>query len=147
MDIVLAFLLGVVLWFFARYGVGGFYTIGPNERAVLCTFGRAQRLEDETTLSDPIADKLNDEERQRYEYPQVRVVGPGFYWKLPWQTLHKVSIATSTVSIAFDPEDASANSGGHDPGGRHQGSAEHGPVGPDPLHRCPSATCTRTCSA
>jgi hypothetical protein len=36
--------------------LGGFYTIGPNERAVLCTFGRAQWLPDETTLSDPIAD-------------------------------------------------------------------------------------------
>ncbi len=112
MDILLGVLLGIVLWFFARYGIGGFYTVGPNERAVLCTFGRAQRLEDETTLSDPIAEKLNDDERQRYEYPQVRVVGPGFYWKLPWQTLHRASIATSTVSIAFDPEDPSANSGG-----------------------------------
>jgi len=112
MDIVLGVLLGVVLWFFARYGLGGFYTIGPNERAVLCTFGRAQRLEDETTLSDPITEKLTPEEKQRYEYPQVRVVGPGFYWKLPWQTLHRASIATSTVSIAFDPEDPSANSGG-----------------------------------
>ncbi len=112
MDILLGVLLGIVLWFFARYGIGGFYTVGPNERAVLCTFGRAQRLEDETTLSDPIAEKLNDDERQRYEYPQVRVVGPGFYWKLPWQTLHRASIATSTVSIAFDPEDPSANSNG-----------------------------------
>ena len=112
MDIVLGVFLGIVLWFFARYGLGGFYTIGPNERAVLCTFGRAQRLDDETTLSDPIAEKLNDDERQRYEYPQVRVVAPGFHWKLPWQTLHRASIATSTVSIAFDPEDPSANSGG-----------------------------------
>ena len=112
MDIVLGLLLGVILWFFARYGLGGFYTIGPNERAVLCTFGRAQRMGDETTLSDPIAEKLNADEKQRYEYPQVRVVGPGFYWKLPWQTLHRASIATSTVSIAFDPEDPSANSGG-----------------------------------
>jgi regulator of protease activity HflC (stomatin/prohibitin superfamily) len=112
MEIVLGLFLGVLLWFFARYGIGGFYTIGPNERAVLCTFGRAQRLEDETTLSDPIAEKLTAEEKQRYEYPQVRVVGPGFYWKLPWQTLHRASIATSTVSIAFDPEDPSANAGG-----------------------------------
>jgi regulator of protease activity HflC (stomatin/prohibitin superfamily) len=112
MDIVLGVFLGVLLWFFARYGLGGFYTIGPNERAVLCTFGRAQRLEDETTLSDPIAENLNEDEKRRYEYPQVRVVGPGFYWKLPWQTLHRASIATSTVSIAFDPEDPSANSGG-----------------------------------
>jgi regulator of protease activity HflC (stomatin/prohibitin superfamily) len=112
MDMVLGVLLGVVLWFFARYGIGGFYTIGPSERAVLCTFGRAQRLEDETTLSDPIAEKLTPEEQQRYEYPVVRVVGAGFYWKLPWQTLHRTSIATSTVSIAFDAEDPSANSGG-----------------------------------
>jgi len=112
MDIVLGVLLGVAIWFFARYGLGGFYTIGPNERAVLCTFGRAQRLQDETTLSDPVAEKLNDDEKQRYEYPQVRVVAPGFHWKLPWQTLHRASMATSTVSIAFDPEDPSANSGG-----------------------------------
>jgi regulator of protease activity HflC (stomatin/prohibitin superfamily) len=112
MDILLGVLLGIVFWFFARYGIGGFYTIGPNERAVLCTFGRAQRLEDETTLSDPIAEKLTQEEKQRYEYPQVRVVGPGFHWKLPWQTLHRTSVATSTVSIAHDPEDPSANSGG-----------------------------------
>ena len=112
MDIVLGVLLGVAIWFFARYGLGGFYTIGPNERAVLCTFGRAQRLADETTLSDPIAEKLTLEEKQRYEYPQVRVVAPGFHWKLPWQTLHRASIATSTVSIAFDPEEPSANSGG-----------------------------------
>jgi regulator of protease activity HflC (stomatin/prohibitin superfamily) len=40
------------------------------------------------------------------------VVGPGFYWKLPWQRVHKVSIATVTVSIAYDPEDGSANQGG-----------------------------------
>jgi regulator of protease activity HflC (stomatin/prohibitin superfamily) len=112
MDIVLGIMVGLVFWFFARYGLGGFYTIGPNERAVLCTFGRAQRLGDETTVSDPIADKLSSEEKQRYAYPQVRVVQPGFHWKLPWQTLHKASIATSTVSIAFDAEDPSANSGG-----------------------------------
>lgn len=112
MEIVLGGLLGIVLWFFARYGIGGFYTIGPNERAVLCTFGRAQRLEDETTLSDPIAERLTPEERKRYEYPQVRVVGPGIHWKLPWQSLHRTSVATSTVSIAYDPEDSSANAGG-----------------------------------
>jgi regulator of protease activity HflC (stomatin/prohibitin superfamily) len=106
------FVLGFVAWFFARYGIGGFYTVGPNERAVLCTFGRAQRLNEQTTLTDPIADSLNPEERDRYCYPQVRVIGPGFYWKLPWQSLHLASIATSTVSIAYDPEDLSANRSG-----------------------------------
>jgi regulator of protease activity HflC (stomatin/prohibitin superfamily) len=113
MEIALGVILGVACWFFARYGLGGFYTIGPNERAVLCTFGRAQRLEDATTLSDPIAEKLTPEEQQRYAYPVVRVVGPGFHWKLPWQTLHRTSVATSTVSIALDPDDPSANSNGH----------------------------------
>jgi len=84
MDVLLGILFGLTLWFFARYGLGGFYTIGPNERAVLCTFGRAQRLMNQTTLDDPIAATLQAEERERYVYPQVRVVGPGFYWKLPW---------------------------------------------------------------
>ena len=102
---------GFLLWFFLRYGALGFYTIGPNERAVLTTFGRAQRL-GASTLEDPIAQSLRHDERERYSYPQVRVIGPGFYWKLPWQRVHKVSIATITVSIGYDPEDANANQGG-----------------------------------
>lgn len=112
MEILVGVLVGLTLWFFARYGIGGFYTIGPNERAVLCTFGRAQRLGNQTTLQDPISDALNPEERERYVYPQVQVIGPGFYWKLPWQSLHRASIATATVSIAYDPEVPQANSGG-----------------------------------
>src|SRR5688572_7302297 len=112
MDIVLGMMLGFVFWFVARYALGGFYTIGPNERAVLCTFGRAQRLGELSTLSDPLAAHLGSDERERYNYPQVRVIGPGFYWKLPWQSLHRASVATSTVSIAFDPEDPRLNAGG-----------------------------------
>jgi len=112
MEILVGILLGLIFWFIARYGIGGFYTIGPNERAVICTFGRAQRHGLQTTLDDPIADSLDPEERERYVYPQVQVVGPGFYWKLPWQSLHRASIATSTISIAYDPEVPAANSGG-----------------------------------
>jgi regulator of protease activity HflC (stomatin/prohibitin superfamily) len=112
MDVVFGVMVGFFLWFVARYAIGGFYTVGPNERAVLCTFGRAQRLGDLTTLADPIAASLGVEERERYDYPQLRVIGPGFYWKLPWQSLHRASIATATVSIAFDPEDPKANAGG-----------------------------------
>ncbi len=112
MELLIGMMVGFVLWFFARYGIGGFYTIGPNERAVLCTFGRAQRLGNATTLNDPVADTLTPEERERYVYPQVKVIGPGFYWKLPWQSLHRASIATCTVSIAYDPEDPGANAGG-----------------------------------
>jgi len=112
MDVILGTLLGFGFWFVARYAVGGFYTIGPNERAVICTFGRAQRLGQQSTATDPLAQNLTVEERERYAYPKVQVVGPGFYWKLPWQSLHRASIATSTVSIAYDPEDANVNSGG-----------------------------------
>lgn len=111
-EVLVAFPLGFIVWFFTRYGLFGFYTIGPNERAVLTTFGRAQRIGEATTLEDPISESLRADERERYRYPQVRVVGPGFYWKLPWQRVHKVSIATVTVSIAYDPEDGSANQGG-----------------------------------
>lgn len=110
-EILLGIPFGFLLWFFVRYGVLGFYTVGPNERAVLSTFGRAQRT-GLSTLEDPMAETLRPDERERYAYPQVRVIGPGFYWKLPWQTAHKVSVATNTVSIAYDPEDPSANSGG-----------------------------------
>jgi len=110
-EILLGLPFGFLLWFFVRYGVLGFYTIGPNERALLSTFGRAQRT-GLSTLQDPMAETLRADERERYAYPQVRVVGPGFYWKLPWQTVHKVSVATNTVSIAYDPEDPAANNGG-----------------------------------
>jgi regulator of protease activity HflC (stomatin/prohibitin superfamily) len=112
MDVVLGVILGIFFWFVARYAIGGFYTIGPNERAVLCTFGRAQRLGDLSTLADPLASELAADERERYNYPQVRVIGPGFYWKLPWQSVHLASVATATVSIAFDPENPKANAGG-----------------------------------
>lgn len=110
-EILLGIPIGFLLWFLVRYGVLGFYTVGPNERAVLTTFGRAQRV-GTSTLEEPIAQTLRDDERERYGYPQVRVIGPGFYWKLPWQTAHKVSVATNTVSIGYDPEDPSANSSG-----------------------------------
>lgn len=112
MAVLLGMLFGFVGWFFFRFGLGGFYTIGPNERAVVTTFGRAQRLGDATTLDDPVSQTLRPEEAERYVYPQVRVVGPGFYWKFPWQTVHKVGVATVTVSIAFDPEYRDANQGG-----------------------------------
>jgi regulator of protease activity HflC (stomatin/prohibitin superfamily) len=105
-------IVGFWAWFAIRYGAGGFYTVGPNERAVLTTFGRATRLGEQTTLHDPVSGPLKQEERSRYVYPLVRVIGPGFYFKLPWQRVHRVSIATGTVSIAYDPEDPRANNGG-----------------------------------
>ena len=96
LEVPAGIIFGFLVWFFVRYGLGGFYTVGPNERAVLTTFGRAQRVGEMTTLDDPVSQSLRAEERDRYAYPQVRVISPGFSWKFPWQTLYKVSIATNT---------------------------------------------------
>jgi regulator of protease activity HflC (stomatin/prohibitin superfamily) len=112
MGTIVGVMFGFVVWFFVRYGLGGFYTVGPSERAVLTTFGRAQRLGDRTTLQDGVSVGLREDERARYAYPQVRVISPGFYWKFPWQQVHRASVATSTASIAWDPQDPSANNGG-----------------------------------
>src|SRR5476651_2784475 len=80
------------------------YTVDQNERAVLTTFGRAERLGG-TTLEDPIAETLTAEEKLRYAYPQLRVIGPGGpYFKLPWQRVYKITVATQTLNIAFDTE-------------------------------------------
>ena len=38
-EVLFAVPLGFIVWFFMRYGLLGFYTIGPNERAVITTFG------------------------------------------------------------------------------------------------------------
>lgn len=112
MGILVGCICGFTTWFVVRYLVAGIYTLDQNERAVLTSFGRAERVGNATTLDTPIADLLAENERDRYVFPQVRVVQPGFYWKWPWQTVHKTSIATSTTNMAFDPDDRSANRGG-----------------------------------
>jgi regulator of protease activity HflC (stomatin/prohibitin superfamily) len=112
MSIALGCLLGFVAWFIVRYLVAGFYTIDQNERAVITSFGRALRLGNTTTANDPVSDSLRPDEKERYACPQVKVTGPGFYWKWPWQRVHRVSIATETLNMAFDPETPLANQGG-----------------------------------
>jgi len=101
-----------ISWIIVLMLMGGIYTVDQNERAIKTTFGRAPRLT-VTTLDDPISANLNDEEKQRYKYPQVRVIMPGGpYFKLPWQKVYKVSIATQTLNMALDPEIKNANNGG-----------------------------------
>lgn len=105
--------LGFLAWFTLRYVILGFYTVDQNERAVLTSFGRAQRISAATSIhtSDGVA--MRESERERYEYPQVRVIGPGGpYFRWPWQQVHKVSIATRTVNMAWDPENPAANHAG-----------------------------------
>lgn len=113
MSIILGCTFGFVVWFLIRYLVVGIYTVDQNERAVKTSFGRAERIGKLTTLDDPISDSLSEDQKRRYCYPQVRVIMPGGpYFKWPWERIHKVSIATETVNMAWDPEDPSANSSG-----------------------------------
>jgi regulator of protease activity HflC (stomatin/prohibitin superfamily) len=112
-DWALGIGLGFLAWFIVRYGILGFYTVDQNERAVITSFGRAQRLTGATTVVTPEGTKMSPSEKERYVWPQVRVVPPGGpYFRWPWQRVHKVSIATRTVNMAWDPEEPAANRGG-----------------------------------
>lgn len=113
MSILLGVLVGLIAWFIARYLLAGLYTVDQNERAVKTSFGRAERVGTATTLDDPIAEFLTDEQKMRYIYPQLRVIPPGGpYFKWPWENIYKVPIATQTINMAYDPENPGANQAG-----------------------------------
>jgi regulator of protease activity HflC (stomatin/prohibitin superfamily) len=114
MQILAGIFLGFVSWFLLRILLMGVYTVDQNERAVKTRFGRAVRVPGgKTTLEDPVSEMLRPEERARYTYPQVRVIPPGGpYFKMPWDRIYKVSIATVTVNMALDPESPTANDNG-----------------------------------
>jgi len=106
-------LVGVAVWFLVRCVPNGFFTVDPHERAVKTVFGRAKRVGALTTLDTPLADLMRPDERERYAYPQLRVIRAGGpYFKLPWERVYKVSVATETINMAKDFEDPSANSDG-----------------------------------
>src|SRR5215469_14233429 len=108
--IISGFIIGFIAWFLVRYLAAGLFTVNQNERAVKTSFGRGERIGDANTLTDPISESLSDEEKQRYIYPQVRVIQPGGpYFKWPWEKVYKVPIATQTMNMAFDPESPDAN--------------------------------------
>lgn len=112
-GILLGSSLGFIVWFLLRYLAGGLYTVNQNERAVKTIFGRADRVPDMTTASDPISESLSEDEKLRYVCPQVRVIPPGGpYFKWPWEKIYKVSVATQTMNMAQDPDDSSANQDG-----------------------------------
>lgn len=114
MAILAGIIAGFIAWFLVRYLFAGIYTVNQNERAVKTIFGRAERI-GKSTLDDPAAEFLHPEERERYNYPQVRVIPPGGpYFKWPWERIHKVSVATQTINMATDLENPQAN---------HQGMA------------------------
>ena len=95
-----AFLSGLALYSIYRVVIRAFYTVKPNERAVLTSFGRAQRFGDQR-VEDP---RMTEEERARYRFPRLHVIGPGGpYFKWPWQDVHKVDVATQALDLTWDP--------------------------------------------
>lgn len=113
MEVLPGILLGLFGWFLVRCVIGGFFVVNQSQRAVKTSFGRAQRLGDRTTLEDPVSEALSADERERYRFPQVKVIPEGGpYFKWPWERVHKVSVATMTVSMAWDPENPKMNQGG-----------------------------------
>ncbi len=104
---------GFIVWFLLRCVASGFYTVAQNERAVKTCLGRAERAGAGAALPDPHAAEMTPKERERYNYPQLRVIPPGGpYFKWPWENVYKVSVATQTLNMAHDPEDPNANSQG-----------------------------------
>jgi regulator of protease activity HflC (stomatin/prohibitin superfamily) len=100
MQFLAALIVGIIVYAVIRVLISGFYTIRPDERAILTSFGRVERLGDNYV----VVEDSTEEEQKRYVYPQVRVVRPGGpYFKWPWQKVYKVSVATQTVDITWDP--------------------------------------------
>lgn len=113
MLIASGFLFGLGMWFVVRCCLIGIYTVDQNERAVKTVFGRAERVAGgKTTLDTPISEVLRPDERERYVWPQLRVIQPGVYFKMPWEKIYKISIATTTMNMAVDLEDPTANHSG-----------------------------------
>lgn len=112
LQILFGLFFGILGYVVFRALMMGFYTVAPNERAVITSFGRAQRIPG-STLDTPLADDLPASDKERYNYPQLQVIGPGGpYFRWPWQRVHKVNVAIATASIAYDPETPDANQGG-----------------------------------
>ncbi len=104
MPSLIGFLFGVALATLLTF-LFGVYTIGPTQRGVLTTFRRVQRISG-TTAEDPeLGGLLKEEEKSRYNYPNIRVIPPGGpYFKWPWQKLFKVGMTIQTTDLTWDPE-------------------------------------------
>ena len=113
MLIVGSVLIGFAAWFLVRFILTGFFTVNPNERAVKTILGRAQRFGAATTLGTRLADLMRPDERERYDYPQVRVIGPGgpilsgpgsastkFRWRPRRSTWRKISRTQAPIAMA-----------------------------------------------
>ncbi|MGB1927099.1 MAG: SPFH domain-containing protein, partial [Rubripirellula sp.] len=99
MGYLFSFIAGIVIFTIFRIFATCLYTVRPDQRAVVTSFGAAEKLPNIQSESS-----AETEENDRYNYPQLRVIGPGGpYFKLPWQEVHKVSVATQAVDLSWDP--------------------------------------------
>jgi len=104
----LYFLIGVLIYLFYRLLIRGFYVVNQSERAVKVVFGRAKRAGG--FVADDPGMPLREDEKERYNFPRLEVIPPGGpYFKWPWEKIKKVSVATNTCNMAYDPESPSAN--------------------------------------
>ncbi|KKU50567.1 MAG: band 7 protein [Candidatus Sungbacteria bacterium RIFCSPLOWO2_02_FULL_47_9] len=111
MTVLIGIYSGLLLYVIIRVLITGFFVVQQNERAVKTRFGRAERFEGTSTLDIPeFSDSLTEDEKERYTFPQLKVIMPGGpYFKFPWEKIHKASIATELIDIAYDPENHYAN--------------------------------------
>ena len=108
MEYVIPLAIGALLYLVFRVLIRGFYVVNQNERAVITVFGRAKRIAN--PVSGNVSQMLREDEKERYSYPELQTVQPGGpYFKWPWEKVHKVSIATYTSNMAYDPESPRAN--------------------------------------
>jgi len=111
-HLVIGILTGILAWFLVRYGSTSLFTVDQNERAIKTSFGRAIRSEVIGGI-DTLQSTLREDEKARYNFPKLKVIQPGGpYFKWPWETVHKVSIATQTINMAYDPDQPEANKQG-----------------------------------
>ena len=97
---VTAFLLGLMSFIVYRVFIRAFYTVKPDERAIITSFGRAHRIA-KLMVEDA---SLDAEEKGRYRFPRVHTISPGGpYFKWPWQEVHKVRVVTQAVDLTWDP--------------------------------------------
>ena len=83
MPYVIAFGAGIALYAIIRVLITGFYIVRPDQRAVLTSFGRADRLGDPGKAEE---ENLSPDEQERYRYPKVRVIQPGDGFRLGDET-------------------------------------------------------------
>ncbi|NJK93163.1 MAG: SPFH domain-containing protein, partial [Blastochloris sp.] len=68
LEIIIGIAFGLLAYFVMRVLAMGLFTVDQNERAVITSFGRAQRIEGVTSLDDP-SPSTPQSDRDRYIYP------------------------------------------------------------------------------